>query len=158
MESASTPARVAAPLDAYAVVPDGIKVERGVMGRAVRLGRAQLATDVRSDPDYVAALPGIGSELAVPLRAGRVVVGALNIESERALPDGAAALVRPLASALAPVAEALRASRSLDHAGLARLFVHLGCSTLVGREGGPCGRAPSSGFRCVRTGRSSALS
>ena len=110
----------------YAVVPDGIKVERGVMGRAVRLGRAQLAPDVRSDPDYVAALPGIGSELAVPLRAGRVVVGALNIESERPLPDGAAALVRPLALALAPLAEALRASRNLDLAGLARLFVHLG--------------------------------
>ena len=110
----------------YAVVPDGIKVERGVMGRAVRLGRAQLATDVRSDPDYVAALPGVGSELAVPLRAGRIVVGALNIESERPLPDGAAALVRPLVSALAPLAEALRASRSLDLAGLARLFVHLG--------------------------------
>ncbi len=110
----------------YAVVPDGIKVERGVMGRAVRLGRAQLANDVRSDPDYVVALPGVGSELAVPLRSGRIVVGVLNIESERPLPDGAAALVRPLASALTPLAEALRTSRSLDLAGLARLFVHLG--------------------------------
>ncbi len=34
--------------------------------------------------------------------------------------------MRPLASALTPLAEALRANRSLDLAGLARLFVHLG--------------------------------
>ncbi|MGH3132866.1 MAG: diguanylate cyclase domain-containing protein [Gaiellaceae bacterium] len=110
----------------YAVVPDGIKVERGVMGRAVRLGRAQHAADVHSDPDYVPALPGVGSELALPLRVGRIVVGALNIESDRALPDDAPSLLRPLAAALAPRAEALRSSRRLDLAALARLFVHLG--------------------------------
>jgi diguanylate cyclase (GGDEF)-like protein len=110
----------------YAVVPDGITIESGITGRAVRLARAQLAADVRSDPDYVAALPGVTSELAVPLRVGRLVVGILNIESERALPDGAADAVRPLARALAPLADALRAQRRLDLSGLARLFVHLG--------------------------------
>jgi diguanylate cyclase (GGDEF)-like protein len=110
----------------YAVVPDGLTVESGVTGRAVRTGRAQLAPDVRADPDYVAALPGVVSELAVPLRSGRTIVGLLNFEAERALPDGAADAVRPLARALAPLAEALRASRTLDLAGLARLFVHLG--------------------------------
>jgi len=110
----------------YAVVPDGITVESGITGRAVRLARAQLATDVHSDPDYVAALPGVTSELAIPLRSGRTVVGILNIESERALPDGAADVLRPLARALAPRVDALRASRTLDLPGLARLFVHLG--------------------------------
>ena len=110
----------------YAVVPDGITVESGITGRAIRLGRPQLAPDVAADPDYVAALPGVVSELAVPLRNGRTVVGILNIEAERALPDGAAEAVRPLARALAPFAETLRASRTLDLAALARLFVHLG--------------------------------
>ena len=110
----------------YAVVPDGLSVERGVMGRAVRLGRAQLAADVRADPDFVPTLPGILTELAIPLRVGRVVVGALNIESERALPDGAANLIRPLASVLAPLAEQLRAGGALDVPALARLFVHFG--------------------------------
>jgi hypothetical protein len=110
----------------YAVVPDGITVESGITGRAVRLARAQLATDVHSDPDYVAALPGVTSELAIPLRSGRTVVGILNIESERALPDGAADALRPLARALTPRVDALRASRTLDLPGLARLFVHLG--------------------------------
>ena len=110
----------------YAVVPDGIRIDRGVMGRAVRLGRPQYAADVRSDPDYVPALPGVEAEIALPLRVGQVVVGALNIESERALPPGAAELLRPLAEALAPPTEELRTSRTLDLAALARLFVHLG--------------------------------
>ncbi len=110
----------------YAVVPDGLTIERGVTGRAVRLGRAQLVPDVTSDPDYVAALPGVVSELAIPLRVGRTVVGLLNVEAERALPDGAAAALRPLARVLAPLAEAVRTSRTLDLAALARLFVHLG--------------------------------
>ena len=110
----------------YAVVPDGITVENGITGRAVRLARAQLATDVRTDADYVPALPGVTSELAIPLRSGRSVLGVLNIESERALPDGAADAVRPLVRALTPLVEALRSRRTLDLSALARLFVHLG--------------------------------
>jgi diguanylate cyclase (GGDEF)-like protein len=110
----------------YAVVPDGITVESGITGRAVRLARAQLAADVHSDPDYVPALPGVSSELAIPLRSGRTAIGVLNIESERALPDGAAHALRPLARALTPRVDALRARRTLDLPALARLFVHLG--------------------------------
>ena len=74
----------------------------------------------------MAALPGVTSELAIPLRSGQTVVGILNVESERALPDGAADAVRPLTRALAPLANALRSRRTLDLSGLARLFVHLG--------------------------------
>ncbi len=110
----------------YAVVPDGITIESGITGRAVRLGDAQLATDVRTDPDYIAALPGVTSELAIPLRSGRTVIGVLNIESERALPDDAAEALQPLVCALTPSTEALRSRRTLDLSALARLFVHLG--------------------------------
>jgi diguanylate cyclase (GGDEF)-like protein len=110
----------------YAVVPDGIRVEQGIMGRAVRLGNEQFAQDVGADPDYLGALPGVSSELSIPLRVGEAVVGVLNVESERPLPESAAELVRPLATVLAPLAEALRASGTLDLAALARLFVHLG--------------------------------
>jgi diguanylate cyclase (GGDEF)-like protein len=83
-------------------------------------------TDVHADPDYVQALPGVISELAIPLRAGRDVIGTLNIESERALPSEAVEAIRPLVRALSPLAAALRANRTLDLPGLARLFVHLG--------------------------------
>ena len=110
----------------YAVVPDGLTVESGVIGRAVRQSRAQHAIDVHADPDYVQALPGVISELAIPLRADRDVIGILNLESERALPDGAVEALRPLVRALSPLAAALRANRTLDLPALARLFVHLG--------------------------------
>ena len=110
----------------YAVVPDGISVERGITGRAARLATAQMAADVRADPDYVSALPGVISELAIPLRSGRSVVGIVNVESERALPDGAADALKPFVRALAPLVGALRARRTLDLSALARLFVHLG--------------------------------
>jgi diguanylate cyclase (GGDEF)-like protein len=108
------------------VVSEGINIDRGVMGRAVRLGRVELIPDVSADPDYVAAHPRVRSELAVPLRAGDSIVGVLNIESERSLPDNVEDMFAELASALAPRAEALRANRTLDLAALTRLFVHLG--------------------------------
>ena len=110
----------------YAVVPDGIAVQSGIIGRAVRQDRAQHVADVHADPDYVQALPGVISELAIPLRAGRDVIGTLNIESERALPGEAVEALQPLVRALSPLAAALRANRTLDLPGLARLFVHLG--------------------------------
>jgi diguanylate cyclase (GGDEF)-like protein len=110
----------------YAVVPDGLRIERGVMGRAVRLGMPQHVVEVRSDPDYVPALPGISSELDIPLRVGQLVVGALNLESERVLPENAAELLVPLTTVLEPLTEALRLSRKLDLPALARLFVHVG--------------------------------
>ena len=110
----------------YGVVPDGIAVEQGIMGRAVRLGRGQIVVDVHSDPDYIAALPTVTSEAAMPLRAGRAIVGVFNLDAERPLPDGTLKLARPLAAALAPLAEALRAAGGLDLPGVARLFVHLG--------------------------------
>jgi L-methionine (R)-S-oxide reductase len=110
----------------YAVVPDGIPVGRGIMGRAVRKRLGQLIADVGVDPDYVEGLPGVQSELSVPLVAGDVVVGVLNIESERALPADGLELVLPLVQVLTPQAEALRAATTLDLAALARLFVYLG--------------------------------
>ena len=101
-------AKLGLPVDRVEVIaPDvgggfGVKIvhpwpeEVLVPWAAIRLGRPQLAPDVRADPDYVAALPGVVSELAVPLRSGRSVVGILNVESERALPDGAADALRRL--------------------------------------------------------------
>jgi diguanylate cyclase (GGDEF)-like protein len=110
----------------YAVVPDGIPVGRGIMGRAVRTRAGQLVVDVRDDPDYVEGLPGVRSELSVPLVAGDDVVGVLNVEAKRALPSDSLALVEPLVTALTPWTEALRAATTLDLSALARLFVYLG--------------------------------
>ena len=110
----------------YAVVPDGIKVDTGITGRSVRLGRAQLVRDVHSDPDYFPALPCVASELALPLVVRGAIVGLLNLESERTLPEGSQRLFHALTSALAPLVAKLARTRSLDLPALARLFVHIG--------------------------------
>lgn len=109
----------------YAVVPDGLTTETGIIGRAVRLGRAQLVPDVTGDPDYVSVMP-VRSELAIPLVVDGETVGALNVESPGALPDEVERLLGPLAETLAPLVGELRAVRMLDLGGLARLFVYLG--------------------------------
>jgi diguanylate cyclase (GGDEF)-like protein len=110
----------------YAVVPDGIGIEQGVLGRAARQGRGQFVIDVHSDPDYLEVLPAVASEATVPLRVDRVTVGVLNLDSERPLPETSLKLLRPLAVALAPKTATLRASARLDLPALARLFVYLG--------------------------------
>ncbi|MBA2741779.1 MAG: diguanylate cyclase [Actinobacteria bacterium] len=110
----------------YAVVPDGIGIEQGIVGRAVRQGRAQLVIDVHSDPDYLEVLPAVVSEATVPLCSDRATVGVLNLESERPLPEEALKLLRPLSAALASKTEGLRASGKVDLPALVRLFVSLG--------------------------------
>ena len=59
-----------------------VPLEKSVCGRVYRTGRPALVVDVRLDPDY-RTYPGgrTGSELAVPIRAGKRVVGVLNCES-----------------------------------------------------------------------------
>lgn len=110
----------------YGVAPDGIRIDSGITGRAVRQRSAQLVEDVTADPDYVGAVPGVRAELALPLQEGDEVVGVLNVESEHALPSGSEAILRPLAPTLARHARRLATGRTLDLPGLARLFVHVG--------------------------------
>ena len=109
----------------YSVVPDGMSIEQGVTGRAVRLEATQFVQPVADDPDFVSIFPGIACELAVPLTTDYGVVGLLNIETPGQLPAQAPRLVRKLALALGPAVGELRAGRRLDLGALARLFVHL---------------------------------
>jgi putative methionine-R-sulfoxide reductase with GAF domain len=59
-----------------------VPLDKSVCGRVYRTGRPALVVDVRLDPDY-RTYPGgrTGSELAVPILAGKRVVGVLNCES-----------------------------------------------------------------------------
>jgi diguanylate cyclase (GGDEF)-like protein len=56
---------------------------RGIIGRAIHLGRAQLVLDVRSDPDYVQLFEESVAELAIPIRFRGRVLGAFNFENDR---------------------------------------------------------------------------
>jgi sigma-B regulation protein RsbU (phosphoserine phosphatase) len=58
-----------------------IKVGEGVTGQAVQLGQAILIDDVTKDPRYIAAIPNVCSELAVPLTTKNRVIGVIDLEA-----------------------------------------------------------------------------
>ncbi|MBE3088111.1 MAG: GAF domain-containing protein, partial [Chloroflexi bacterium] len=58
-----------------------IPINKGVSGLVARTGNPILLTDVTADPDFLRALPGITSEVCVPLFDQGRVVGTLNVES-----------------------------------------------------------------------------
>jgi GAF domain-containing protein len=72
----------------------------GVLWRAVEEGTTQFVPDVRSDPDYLAQDESIRAEVAVPVRAGDEVVGALNVESTEGLDEQEVKIVERAAKQL----------------------------------------------------------
>jgi sigma-B regulation protein RsbU (phosphoserine phosphatase) len=60
-----------------------LKVGQGTVGTAVAEERPILLNDVDLDPRYLAVIPGVKSQLAVPLRNKGQVIGALNLLSDK---------------------------------------------------------------------------
>jgi sigma-B regulation protein RsbU (phosphoserine phosphatase) len=58
-----------------------IKVGEGVTGQAVQLRQTILIDDVSQDPRYIAAIPNVCSELAVPLTTKNKVIGVIDLEA-----------------------------------------------------------------------------
>jgi phosphoserine phosphatase RsbU/P len=58
-----------------------VKVGEGVTGQAAQLRKAVLVNDVTQDPTYIAAVPNVRSELAVPLIAKNRVIGVIDLEA-----------------------------------------------------------------------------
>ena len=86
-------------------------VERGITLRAFRTGEAQFVPDVALDPDYLPAIPGVKSELALPIRLQGRLLGVINMES--ASPDSFVAENQQMLEALASqVAGAIHLSGS----------------------------------------------
>jgi diguanylate cyclase (GGDEF)-like protein len=109
----------------YTMIPGGLPLDRGVIGRALDRGGAQYVPDVRADPDYVPSRRGVVSELVLPIVSGSAAVGALNVETTFELPVEAAGRLEAVAAALAgPLAE-LRRAPAMDLSSLLRLFVHM---------------------------------
>jgi diguanylate cyclase (GGDEF)-like protein len=109
----------------YAEVRDGFSLAQGVMARAVRTGETQFVRDTDDDQDFIPAVAGITSEIAVPFVIGGSPAGVLNIETLGAmLPEEATVLYEELAMRLAERVEEMRAGHGLDLAGVARLCVH----------------------------------
>src|ERR1700734_3877727 len=57
-----------------------VKVGEGVTGQAAQLRHAVLVDDVTQDPRYIAAIPNVRSELAVPLITKNRVIGVIDLE------------------------------------------------------------------------------
>ncbi len=60
-----------------------LKVGEGIVGTAVAEQKPILVNNVHADPRYVGLVPGINSQLAVPLRRKNRVLGALNLLSDQ---------------------------------------------------------------------------
>ncbi len=55
----------------------------GIMGYVARTGEPVLERDVRTNPYYFAGRSGTLSELCVPIKIGKEVVGVINLESQK---------------------------------------------------------------------------
>jgi diguanylate cyclase (GGDEF)-like protein len=109
----------------YTEVRDGFSLAQGVMARAVRSGETQFVKDADDDADFIGAMAGITSEIAIPFTIGGLPAGVLNVETlGPALPEDAMALYEELAPRLGERVEEMRAGHGLDLAGVARLCVH----------------------------------
>jgi GAF domain-containing protein/PAS domain-containing protein len=60
-----------------------IKLGQGIVGTAAATGESLRVGDVDADSRYVPGIPGITSEMAVPLKVGERVVGVIDAQSPR---------------------------------------------------------------------------
>ncbi|HYO88978.1 MAG TPA: PAS domain S-box protein, partial [Candidatus Limnocylindrales bacterium] len=65
----------------YSSVLSRIPLTEGVMARALRTATPLLLANVKEDADFLGAVPGIRSEVSVPLFVGDVPEGVLNVET-----------------------------------------------------------------------------
>jgi len=87
-----------------------LQLDEGIAGWVAKTGLPALVPDVRSDPRYVEAAPDARSELCVPLAAGPLVIGVLDVENPRpnAFTHDDQRLLSTLASNLAVLIERVR--------------------------------------------------
>ncbi|MCW2600872.1 MAG: hypothetical protein JWM02_2701 [Frankiales bacterium] len=109
----------------YFHVSDGFTPATGIIGRVIKGKASVLIEDVTTDPSFIAAIPGLRSEVCVPVWVGDEVVGAVNLESRTTL--GAAA-VGELERAAACLGQRLEALGGLAAASLAERLARIAVS------------------------------
>ncbi len=67
---------------------DGMSGLAGITGRTWKSGLPVVVHDVSVNADYLEAIPGVVSEICVPIIVGDKTIGALNVESLTRLPAG----------------------------------------------------------------------
>ncbi len=91
----------------YFQVVDGFTPETGIIGRVVTTGQAVVIADVRQDPAFIGAVPGLLAEASVPVFVHGRTVGAVNVESTSFLPDDIAQRLTTAADVLGATIERL---------------------------------------------------
>ncbi len=89
------------------LISDGVTPGVGVIARVVATGQREVISDVTADPSFIAAIPGLQSEICIPIRAYGTVVGAVNLESRTTLDDTAVEELERAAFVLGARLEAL---------------------------------------------------
>ncbi|MCW2607563.1 MAG: hypothetical protein JWO60_2256 [Frankiales bacterium] len=113
----------------YFQVVDGFPAGTGVIGRVVATGQPAFV-DAEHDPSFIAAVPGLRSELCVPVLLDGVAVGAVNVESRELLDTADLASLQEVARGLGDRLLALGGlPRPSPAQHLARLAVELTVAT-----------------------------
>ena len=88
-------------------------ITEGITGNAVSLGRIIRVGDVTREPGYIEIASGIKSELCVPIRVSKRVIGVINVESRKpdAFTENDEGLINTIASGLGTALERLRLFR-----------------------------------------------
>ena len=61
----------------------GVSISRGITGRCVSTGNIIRLGDTSNDPDFIEIATGMISELCVPIRVNKRVIGVFNVESAK---------------------------------------------------------------------------
>ena len=108
------------------IAAEGVRVRVGdgsIVGWCVAKGQPRLATDTQTDPMYLPSplLPETRSEMALPLRIGERVIGALDVQSRmtHAFSPEHAVVFQAIADQLAVALENARAVAEMRHANTA---------------------------------------
>jgi diguanylate cyclase (GGDEF)-like protein len=96
--------------------PIDIPLEKGIVGKVARSGEPFRIADVAQDPDYLNVDSRIQSELCVPLKAGKRLIGVVNAESAKLSAFSAAdeRLLVTIAGQLASAIERLRSTEAVS--------------------------------------------
>jgi EAL domain-containing protein (putative c-di-GMP-specific phosphodiesterase class I)/putative methionine-R-sulfoxide reductase with GAF domain len=81
-------------------VLDGLPATAGITGRTWASGQAVVVPDVALNSDYLEAIPGVVSEMCVPIMVNGDAVGTLNVESLLPLTSDAVASTEAVAQLL----------------------------------------------------------
>ena len=81
-------------------VLDGMSGSAGITGKTWATRQPIVVDDVRRSPDYLEAIPGVISEVCIPIVCDGETIGALNVESLTSLPEDTVALLQRCAVSL----------------------------------------------------------